>query len=362
MVTDRHPRIRRVYFEAAALEYDLGKELYRKLPAVVPEVAVLPPRGRVPGGGTRSAPAESYRAAKQTLVVAVRRDLSFQKCRPSADWQLPLVTSCPGLCAYCYLQTTLGARPYMRVYVNIDEILSKADDYAGGAATPVERRGGPGATTFEAAATGDPIAVETLTGALSRVIAAFGGKTNALLRVVTKFAGVEPLLPIDHGGRTRVRFSINTPHVASRWEGGTSPVEERLEAAVRVAAAGYPIGLMVAPVILYPSWRDDYGRLLEEARARMAAGGVRHDLAGADGKGFTFEVVTHRFTARARDLIVSRHAGAGLPMEEEGRRYRMGQFGYGKWVYPGDEMDDVKEFMSISIARLFPEATLEYVV
>jgi spore photoproduct lyase len=32
----------------------------------------------------------------------------------------------PGMCEYCYLATTLGRRPYLRVYVNIDDVLAKA--------------------------------------------------------------------------------------------------------------------------------------------------------------------------------------------------------------------------------------------
>lgn len=370
--------IKRAYFEAAALDYDLGRELHSRLSRLLPEVAVLPARGRVPGGGvSRADPAAAYRHAKQTLVVAVRRNLTFQKCRPSADWQLPLVTSCPGLCAYCYLQTTLGARPYIRVYVNVDEILARVDEYAAAAkVAATAKAAGQDAqngrvTTFEAAATGDPIAVETLTGALSRVVTAFGSKNNALLRVVTKFAAVGPLLELEHNGRTRLRFSINTPYVVAKWEHCTAPVDARLEAAASVARAGYPLGLMIAPLIIYPRWREDYEQLLESAASRLAAaagagegsaGGSAGIKPGADGKGLTFEVVTHRFTARARDLILSRHAGAGLPMDEEGRRYRMGQFGYGKWVYPSGEMDEVKEFMSTHISRYFPEATLEYVV
>jgi biotin synthase-like enzyme len=32
-------------------------------------------------------------------------------------------------CHYCYLQTTLGNKPYIRTYVNMDEILEQAGHY-----------------------------------------------------------------------------------------------------------------------------------------------------------------------------------------------------------------------------------------
>lgn len=357
------PVIARAYFEAAALDYGLGRHLYSRLSGLVPEIGVLPPGGRllqgepVPRSGgdcLRAAPAVSYQAAKQTLVVAVRRNLTFQRCRPSADWQLPLVTSCPGLCAYCYLQTTLGSRPYIRIYANLEDILARAADYAARTASREGR-----AAVFEAAATGDPIAVENLTGALAEVVSAFSGNEQALLRVVTKFSSVERLLHLEHRGRTRVRFSINTPLVTARWEQGTAALDARLHAARRLSQAGYPVGLMIAPVIIYEGWREDYAELLEYAAGRLLAADVAR---GADGNAMTVEVVTHRFTGRARDLILRRHAGASLPMNEEGRRYRVGQFGYGKWVYPAGDVKEVRGLMARLVAKHFPGAALEYVV
>jgi len=40
-----------------------------------------------------------------------------------------MLTQTKGKCEYCYLQTTLGNKPYVRVYVNTDEILSAAGKY-----------------------------------------------------------------------------------------------------------------------------------------------------------------------------------------------------------------------------------------
>jgi spore photoproduct lyase len=81
-------------------------------------------------------------------VVGVKRDLDFETCRPSADYSLVLATGCPGMCEYCYLQSTLGKKPYIRVYVNVDEILEAAGRTIAGRA--------PELTVFEAASTADP--------------------------------------------------------------------------------------------------------------------------------------------------------------------------------------------------------------
>ena len=65
---------------------------------------------------------EQYRSGKQTLVVSFRKSLKFQTCKPSANYQLPLVSGCMRQCEYCYLNTQLGDKPFIRVFVNVDEI------------------------------------------------------------------------------------------------------------------------------------------------------------------------------------------------------------------------------------------------
>ncbi|MGE5542834.1 MAG: spore photoproduct lyase, partial [Bacillota bacterium] len=308
------------------------------------EVTRVPPGGRIPTPAGLSQDA-MYRRAKRTLVIAVRRTLRLQTCRPSANYQLPLVTSCPGLCEYCYLQTTLGPRPYVRVYVNLDEILDTASRYI---ATRL-----PETTVFEGAATSDPLAVEEYTGAVARAVSFFAGQHHARFRVVTKFSDVDGLLGIDHRGHTRLRFSVNVPGVIDEYERGTPALEKRLRAAARVAASGYPLGFLIAPVIAMPGWEGEYRRLIADLVTAVP------DSARA---GLTFEIISHRFTPRARSLIIGRHPGSTLPMDPAGRRVKMGQFGYTKYVYPDEVIQGMKRLFQEEISRWFPEASIEYII
>src|SRR5690554_1965378 len=119
---------KRVFFEPGALEYPLGRVLEKKFTDMGIPIEFTTSHNRVTGiPGTT--PKEKYVQAKASLVVGVRRTLKFASCKPSAHYQLPLVTSCPGLCEYCYLQTTLGPKPINRVYVNLEEIFSQAKKY-----------------------------------------------------------------------------------------------------------------------------------------------------------------------------------------------------------------------------------------
>ncbi|ABO49230.1 spore photoproduct lyase [Desulforamulus reducens MI-1] len=335
---------KRVFMEPAALEYELGQRLREQFRAEGIPVTVTGSHNRVTGiPGTT--PQEAFLESKRTLVVGVRRGKDFQTCKPSAHYQLPLVTSCPGKCEYCYLLTNLGKKPYIRLYVNIEEILDRAKEYI------IEYL--PRETIFEGAATSDPIPVEHYTGALKQAIEFFGGQEHARFRFVTKFSDVDSLLDAKHNGRTRFRFSLNTDYVIRQFEHGTPPMHERVAAAGKVAQAGYPLGFLVAPIVLYDGWQQGYQELFEELYRVL-------DLVSQQD--LTFEFITHRFTQRAKTNILDIFPNCRLDMDEEKRQFKFGQFGYGKYVYPKDSMAEVKEFMQGMVDRYFPAAKVEYLV
>ncbi len=151
----------RAYFEPAALEHPIGQEILGKLKDLHVEILQTTSHNRITNlpGETEL---QKYRNAKRTLVVGVRKTLDFDTSKPSAEYAIPVATGCIGHCHYCYLQTTLGAKPYVRVYVNIPDILARAIQY-------IEERK-PEITRFEAACTSDPLSIEYLTGNLERLI------------------------------------------------------------------------------------------------------------------------------------------------------------------------------------------------
>lgn len=333
---------RQVVIEEKALDYDLGKKLYQDFQELQIPLRILATGKRV-SLDTGKSDKETYFMAKRTLVVGVRNNLSFQSCKPSAHYQLPLTSSCPGGCEYCYLMTNLGKRPYYKVYVNLKDILNRAQDY-------LEKRR-PEVTLFEGSATSDPIPVERYTGALARCINFFGNQELALFRFVTKFTDVDSLLQIRHHGRTTFRFTLNTSEIISRYEHGTPSLGERLKAATKVARAGYPLGFIIGPVILYPGWDTDYPGLLAQIAFQLTPEVIP-----------SFEIITHRFTSRAKKRILEVFPETTLPLNEEERKYKYGQFGYGKYVYPPEVWSEVKKVFQKSLQQYFPEAPMIYFV
>lgn len=335
----------RVFFEKEALDYPMGKRIYNRFKNEGVPVQFLQSHNRVTGIPGKT-PREAFFQGKNTVVVGIRHTLDFAGCKPSAHYQLPLVTGCQGVCEYCYLNTQLGKKPYTRIYVNIEEILGQAQKL-------IDQRD-PEITFFEAAAASDPVPYESYSGALARTIDFFASQPNGRLRFVTKFCNVDSLLTLDHRQHTRIRFSINSDSVIKTYEHRTPPLSERLEALSKVVKHDYPGGVIIGPVILQPGWQNDYQTLLAAMREKVAP---RHD------RQIDFEIISHRFTRRARTTILETFPDTTLPMDETtDRQFKYGQFGYGKFVYSKEKLNEMKEFFTGKLGELFPDSQIDYVI
>ncbi|MFW5981180.1 MAG: spore photoproduct lyase family protein, partial [bacterium] len=56
------------------------------------------------------------------------------------------------------------------------------------------------------------------------------------------------------------------------------------------------------------------------------------------------------------------YPGNQLPMNEEARQFKYGQFGYGKYVYPKEKMQEIEKFMRKTIKKYLPESEIKYFV
>lgn len=331
-----------VYFEPNALNYPKGVRIMEWAKKEGLPIRMTTSHNRITNlsGDNEFA---KYRMAKNTLVVGVRKTLTFDQSKPSAEYAIPIATGCMAHCHYCYLQTTLGAKPYIRVYVNTDEILQAAKKY-------IDERA-PEITRFEAACTSDPLGLEHISGSLSELIEFMADEPYGRLRFVSKFHHVEPLLNLRHNGHTRIRFSVNADYVIKQFEPGTSTFAERIEAAGKIAKAGYPLGFIIAPIIWHEGWEEGYAHLLEKLKEALPREAV---------KDLTFELIQHRFTKTAKNVILKRYPKTKLEMDEAKRKYKWGRWGQGKYVYPDEQAQALREHITEQIFDKFPEATIDY--
>ena len=298
---------------------------------------------------------KKYALAKTTfaIVVSPPSQRKLQPIPPSADWQFHIAQGCPAHCQYCYLAGSLSGPPVTRAYANLPEILQGLRPYAGkGQVTSRSRKRAAEGTTFEASCYTDPLGIEHLTGGLEAAIRFFGEwDAPVQLRWTTKFDAVSNLVRLDHGGRTRVRFSINAKAVARDFEGGTARGEQRLQALRTMALAGYPVGLTIAPIMPVPDWQQEYSALL--AAAAKAVEGI-------EGLDMTAELITHRFTPGSKEVLLSWYPRTTLDLREDARTEKRTKFGGFKYVYPKDAMGEMRAFFDSTLAALLPRVRVLY--
>jgi spore photoproduct lyase len=284
---------------------------------------------------------ETYAIAKNTLAIvnAPPSQLKLTPIPPSADWQFHLAQGCPAHCQYCYLAGSLSGVPVVKAYGNLPQILTNLKNYERD-----ERD-----TTYEVSCYTDPLGVEHLTGSLAECIRYFGTRDNAYLRWVSKFDRVDELLDLPHNGHTRCRVSVNADPVSHSMEGGTATVTQRLQALRKLALNGYPIGIVLAPIMAIADWQQHYSRLFTEIADIL---NIECDL--------TFELITHRFTPKSKEVLQIWYPKSKLDLEEHNRSQKRNKFGGVKYVYHRDTMDKLKEFISEQIDSYFPQATILY--
>lgn len=345
-------RPKRLLVTKSSLEWEHGRQIAARAEALgIPVERLSSDRLAL---GLPEDPQQAYALAKQTLAITVAPPSKrrLQPIAPSADWRVDLAEGCPAHCSYCYLAGSLKGPPITRAYANLPEILAELPSKLGrGTITSHSPARAHEGTTFEASCYTDPLALEHLTGSLSALVSWFGAwNAPVQLRFTSKFDAIDPLVALDHNGRTRMRASVN-PATYARFEGGTSPVAARLAALARMGAAGYPIGLTIDPIIAAEGWQEAYSELI-----KLAAAALR-PITAAD---LTIELITHRYTAGSRDVLQSWYPGSSLEMGDQGRTQKRTKFGSVKHVYERELMEELKAHFRREIEQSLPQARILY--
>jgi spore photoproduct lyase len=49
-------------------------------------------------------------------------------------------------------------------------------------------------------------------------------------------------------------------------------------------------------------------------------------------------------------------------MKDEERKFKFGQFGYGKYIYPKESLEEIKQFFAKEIEELFINKEVKYII
>lgn len=268
--------LREIYVEEPCLELAYTQEILERagLPwTVVPERAA-------PNGLDQEYVANLTRGKKQ-LFLCMNRGQFFKPCPGTREYQccdyqvLSSGAGCPIDCVYCILQAYLNS-PWILHYVNVERLFRELEE---GFSRQPEMffRVGTGEFT-------DSLALDRLTALSCKLVPFFCNRQNAVLELKTKSAVIENLQGLEHGGRTVVAWSLNSPAIMKSEELRAARLDERLEAAEQCAAWGYRLAFHFDPIIEYPGWQEGYRetirRLYEavpaEAIAWISLGALRY--------------------------------------------------------------------------------------
>lgn len=204
----------------------------------------------------------SFGSGKKRLFLTRHKGEFLKKCPGSAGqvccnyFVINFASNCPMDCSYCYLQEYLADNPELKVFSNLDDLLTETD-----ALLSKHRR------FFFRIGTGeitDSLALDPYIGFAREVVPFFAEQSNALLELKTKSDCIEGLLALDPKERVVVSWSMNPQRVIDLDERETASFGERLRAARRCQNAGYRLGFHFDPIVEYPNWERDYEAALDQ--------------------------------------------------------------------------------------------------
>lgn len=253
---DMYPK--RIYFEPDALEYELGQRLRKEYA----DVEWIPIKNHNNIEELRKRSNTEFIEMKKYLIVGIRKTHKYNENQKVSDFLVPYSSSgCSAMCLYCYLVCNYNKCSYLRIYVNIDQMLEKLIEKS----QKTEKL-----CTFEIGSNSDLILENEITGNLIKTIEEFGKKGRGYITFPTKFDMVDKLINLNHNGKVIFRMSVNPEFIIKKVEIGTSSLNKRIDAINKMCEAGYRVGLLIAPVIFVDNWKEMYIELLDMLSEKLS--------------------------------------------------------------------------------------------
>ena len=240
-----------LYCERNIENYTLGKELLEKYK----DVPIIEIDNHNNIEEMRRKQNSEFPDMKRNLIIGVRKTHKFVENHKTSDYLVPYTSSgCTAMCMYCYLVCNYNKCAYLRLFVNREEMLDKIIKTAQKSEKEL---------TFEIGSNSDLILENTITNNLVWTIESFANTEKGKLTLPTKFNMVDDILTLKHNRKVIIRMSVNPEEIINKVEFGTSRLAQRVEAINKLVEADYPVGILIAPVILVENWKELYSNLIK---------------------------------------------------------------------------------------------------
>lgn len=327
----------KIFYEPAIVNYELGKYLIKKYH----DKPWIPIENHNDIEELRKNPNKEFARMKRFLIIGVRKTHKYVPNHKVSDFLVPYTSSgCSAMCLYCYLVCNYNKCSYLRIFVNREQMMDKLIKTANQSERDL---------TFEIGSNSDLILENTITKNLEWTIERFGKNEKGFITFPTKFHMVEPLLPLNHKGRTIMRMSVNPEPIIKKVEFGTSKLGDRIKALNQMCEAGYKVGVLIAPVVLLENWREMYSELIQQ---------LADEISDRAKKQLFIEIIfmTYSFVHHAINQEAFPEA-----VQLYDKSLMTGR-GRGKYRYMSQIRAEGEEFLRAQISAYLPDIPIVYVV
>ncbi len=327
----------RIYYESQIINFELGRDLKVKFKDV--PWYEIENHNNIPE--LRANSNTEFINMKKYLIIGTRKTHNYVDNQKISDFLVPYTSSgCSAMCLYCYLVCHYNKCSYLRLFVNREQMLDKLKKVA---------MQGDKEKTFEIGSNSDLVLENMITGNLVWTIENFAKQERGYITFPTKFRNVEPLLGLEHKGRTIARMSVNPQDIITKIEIGTSNLSSRLKAINDLCEDNYKVGLLIAPVVMVEGWKDLYSQMLDE---------LKESLSAKMQKEMFIEIIfmTYSYVHRAINNQAFPDA-----VELYSQELMTGR-GMGKYCYKQSYREDGEQFLRSEIEKRFDSPNIVYVV
>ena len=160
---------------------------------------------------------------------------------------------------------------------------------------------------------------------------------------------VDPILNLDHQGKVIVRMSVNPQEIIKEIEIGTSPLKNRVEAINKLKKVGYPVGILIAPVVLVDNWKEKYEGVVKY---------LSENLSDEVKKDVFFEIIFMTYSYVHNAINQEAFPNAINVYDKDLMMVR----GRGRYMYKKEIREDGSLFFKNIMEKYFPQNEIKYIV
>jgi len=220
-------------------------ELFSSIRDILPEAPDLP---------------AAFSRGKRTLVLMENKGRFLKSCPGTREHLCCLymvlhhAAGCPLDCSYCILQAYLN-NPSIVYHVNIEDMIKELREVFGKMRGRILRLG-TGEYT-------DSLALERITQTMRLLAPLLEEFPDVFLEVKTKTADLASVMGLRPSEQIILAWSLNPKGWIESEEKGAAPLEERLRAARKAQAEGYPVAFHFDPLLRFGEWEGAYQEVVE---------------------------------------------------------------------------------------------------